>query len=113
MEISKRLDKVNIENKNALDLIQTYDNGQNFFYLDPPYSTGEGYKVCSTKDFEHAKLAKILKNLKGKFLLSYDDSDYIRKLYKGFDIIEISRQKGINNYCPNGREYKELLIKNY
>ena len=37
MEISKRLDKVNIENKNALDLIQTYDNGQNFFYLDPPY----------------------------------------------------------------------------
>ena len=113
MEISKRLDKVNIENKNALDLIQTYDNGQNFFYLDPPYSKGEGYEVCSTKDFEHEKLAETLKNIKGKFLLSYDDSKLIRKLYKGFDIIEISRHKGINNYCPKGREYKELLIKNY
>lgn len=113
MEISKRLDKVNIENKNAFELINTYDNGHNFFYLDPPYSRGEGYEVCSTKDFEHEKLAKTLKNLKGKFLLSYDDSDLIRKLYKKFNIIEISRQKGINNRCPNGREYKELLIKNY
>lgn len=85
----------------------------NFFYCDPPYSKGEGYKVVSTKDFEHEELAKILKNIKGRFLLSYDDSEKIRKLYKGFNIIEISRQKGINNISTQDNEYKELLIKNY
>lgn len=111
--ISKRLDKVIIENKDAFELIENYDDGQNFFYLDPPYSTGTGYKVCSTKNFKHEKLSKLLKKLKSKFLLSYDNSPEIHKLYKDFEIIEITRQKGINNYCPKGREYKELLIKNY
>lgn len=111
--ISKRLDKVIIENKDAFELIKESDNGHNFFYLDPPYSTGAGYKVVSTKNFEHEKLAKLLKGLKSKFLLSYDDSSKIRKLYGSFDIIEVSRQKGINGYCPKGKEYKELLIKNY
>jgi DNA adenine methylase len=113
LEISKRLDKVIIEHKNAFELIQQYDTIDNFFYCDPPYSQGEGYKVCSTKEFQHDKLVKILKNLKGRFLLSYDDSDYIRDLYKDFNIIEVSRQKGINNKTVKEKKYNELLIKNY
>lgn len=112
-EISKRLDKVIIENKNAFELIKNYDNPNQFFYCDPPYSKGEGYKVVSTKDFEHETLAEILKNIKGRFLLSYDDSEKIRKLYKNFNIIEVSRQKGINNVSVKNNEYKELIIKNY
>ena len=51
---------------------------------------------------------------KGRFLLSYNDDETIRKLYKDFEIIEVSRQKGINNTKTlKDREYKELLIKNY
>lgn len=113
LEISKRLDKVIIEHKNAFELIQQYDTIDNFFYCDPPYSQGEGYKVCSTKEFQHDKLVKILKNLKGRFLLSYDDTDYIRDLYKDFNIIEVSRQKGINNKNVKDKKYNELLIRNY
>lgn len=112
-EISKRLDKVLIENKSAFNLIKEYDNKNQFFYLDPPYSTGEGYRVCSTKDFKHKELAQLLKNIKGRFLLSYDDSELIRNLYKDFQIIEVARQKGINNKDVKAKEYKELLIKNY
>lgn len=112
-EISQRLDKVLIENKNAFEIINQYDTAENFFYCDPPYSKGEGYKVCLTKDFEHEKLAKTLRNIKGRFLLSYDDSEYVRNLYKDFNLIEVTRQKGINNKCPKDRNYKELLIKNF
>lgn len=112
-EVAKRLDKVLIENKNAFELIEQYDTADNFFYCDPPYSQGEGYKVCSTKEFEHEKLAKTLKNVKGRFLLSYDDSEYVRNLYKDFNLIEVTRQKGINNKSQKDRNYKELLIKNY
>lgn len=112
-EISKRLDKVLIENKSAFDLIKEYDRENMFFYLDPPYSKGEGYQVCSTKDFEHKRLAEILKNIKGRFLLSYDDSDIIRELYRDFKIVEVSRENGINRKNIKNKEYKELIIKNY
>ena len=112
-EISKRLDKVVIENKSAFELIKMYDSPNQMFYCDPPYTSGEGYKVCSTKNFEHEKLAEVLKGIKGKFLLSYDDSEVIREIYKGFDIIEVSRLKGIGTYLIKNREYREVLIKNF
>jgi DNA adenine methylase len=57
-----------------------------------------------------------LKNIEGRFLLSYDDSPKVRELYKGFEMIEVERQNGINNRQGANREnkiYKELLIANY
>jgi len=110
--ISKRLDKVVIENFDFEELINKYDYEEAFFYLDPPYTEGVGYATTSTKDFEHKKLCECLKKLKGRFLLSYNDSPMVRELYKDFNIIETSRQNGINN-CGSGRIYKELLISNY
>lgn len=108
--ISNRLDKVYIENLDFEDLIKRYDCKNAFFYLDPPYTKGQGYNVVKTKDFEHERLFNCLKNLKGKWLLSYNDSEEIRKLYKDYNIIEIER----NNSLSNKRNiYKELLIKNY
>ena len=112
-EISKRLDKVIIENKDAISLIKQYDCETQFFYCDPPYSKGEGYRVIKTKDFNHIELANTLKKIKGRFLLSYDDSEFIRELYKGYSIFEVQRQKGINNKNIKDNIYKELIIKNY
>ncbi|MDD3149925.1 MAG: DNA adenine methylase [Candidatus Gastranaerophilales bacterium] len=113
LSIHERLDKVIIENLGFEELIAKYDYEDAFFYCDPPYTSGVGYEVISTKDFDHEGLRDCLKNIKGRFLLSYDDSPKIRELYKNFEMIEVTRQKGINNKCPNGREYKELLIANY
>jgi DNA adenine methylase len=113
MAICLRLDRVVIENLDFEELITRYDYEDAFFYCDPPYTSGVGYEVTSTKDFEHERLRDCLKNIKGRFLLSYDDSPKVRELYKDFEMIEVSRQKGINNKCPNGKEYKELLIANY
>jgi len=114
--IHKRLDKVLIENRDFEKLINQYDIEGAFFYCDPPYSQGCGYDVISTKDFDHERLRNTLKNIKGRFLLSYDDSPYIRELYKDFEIIEVTRLNGINNRGGNNRAnkyYKELLIANY
>ena len=114
--IHKRLDKVMIENRDFKKLITQYDCKEAFFYCDPPYSTGCGYEVTSTKDFDHKGLRDTLKNIKGRFLLSYDDSPKIRELYKGFEIVEVERQNGINNRQGTDRAnkiFKELLIANY
>lgn len=111
--IHNRLDKVLIENLDCQELISGYDYEDAFFYCDPPYSTGAGYETTSCEDFNHKGLRDCLKKIKGKFLLSYDDSPKVRELYKGFNILEVQRQKGINNKNPNGNVYKELIIANY
>lgn len=112
-KISKRLDKVIIENLSAMDLIPQYDTENTFFYCDPPYSSGAGYEVVSAAKFEHERLRDTLKNIKGRFLLSYDDAPKIRELYKDFNIIETERINGINRKDIKNNIYKELLICNY
>ncbi len=114
--IHERLDKVMIENRDFETLIKQYDFEDAFFYCDPPYSQGCGYDVTTTKDFDHERLREILGNIKGRFLLSYDDSPKIRELYKGFEMIEVERLNGINNRSDvenRKKIFKELLIANY
>lgn len=114
--IHERLDKVLIENRDFETLIKQYDFEDAFFYCDPPYSTGCGYDVTSTRDFDHERLREILGNIKGRFLLSYDDSPKIRELYKGYEMIEVERLNGINNRSDvenRKKIFKELLIANY
>ncbi len=105
------------QNRDFEKLIKQYDFEDAFFYCDPPYSCGCGYAVTTTEGFAHEKLREVLGNIKGRFLLSYDDSPKIRELYKGFEMIEVERLNGINN--KNGgaerknKMFKELLIANY
>jgi len=92
-------------------LINKYDSPTTFFYLDPPY-----YSVYSgayeTGEINHEELFKLLNNIKGYFLLSYNDAPYIRKLYKDYHITKfISKQSDINS--GRVRLVSELLISNY
>lgn len=107
---ANRLDKVIIENEDFENIFRRYDCKTAFFYLDPPYTEGEGYATVKTKEFEHERLFNSLKNLKGRWLLSYNDCPEIRELYKEYTIIEVER---INSLSVNRQPYKELLIKNY
>lgn len=111
--IADRLDRVTIESLSAFDLIPKYDYDQAFFYCDPPYSCGAGYETTSCKGFKHEELSELLKQVKGRFLLSYDDVPMIRELYKDFNIIPVERVKGINNKNIVDNVYKEVLICNY
>ncbi|MFI3300589.1 MAG: DNA adenine methylase [Candidatus Gastranaerophilales bacterium] len=114
--IHKRLDKTLIENRDFEKLIKQYDHDQAFFYCDPPYTTGCGYEVSSTEGFDHERLRDTLKDIQGRFLLSYDDSPKVRELYKGYEMIAVERLNGINNKQGANREnkmFKELLIANY
>ena len=72
--------------------------------------------MTSTANFDHERLRELLGNIKGRFLLSYDDCPKIRELYKGFEMVEVERLNGINNRQGTNREnkmFKELLIANY
>ncbi|MCK9557831.1 MAG: hypothetical protein PHO85_01180 [Candidatus Cloacimonetes bacterium] len=54
----------------------------------------------------------ILKSIKGRFILSYDDNPDVLKLYKGYDIKHVTRTKGINR--KEGKsEFNEVIIANF
>ena len=57
---------------------------------------------------DHIRLRDTLSAIKGKFLLSYNDDEFIRELYKNYKIEAVERQNNIL-----GGRFKELIITNY
>lgn len=111
-EASERLKMVVIENLDFERLIKTYDRPGALFYLDPPYFDAEKYYPDRFQPEDHERLKRILDNIKGKFILSYNDCQEIRDLYKGYEIFNIDRE---NNLAAKngGKRYRELIIKNF
>ncbi|WP_250278780.1 DNA adenine methylase [[Clostridium] colinum] len=114
-KINERLSKVVIENLDFERCIKKYDKEETLFYLDPPYFNTEAYyKNVDFKTEDHKRLRDVLKNIKGKFLLSYNDCEEIRELYKDFNIEEIERHNNLMaRYKNKDKNYRELIIKNY
>lgn len=110
--VKERLRKTVIENKDFQSLIKTYDREKALFYLDPPYYQAEEYYDVNFTEQDHIRLHDTLKNIKGKFILSYNNSEYIRQIYNRFTIIEVERHN--NLVSKSGSQiYKELIIKNF
>lgn len=111
--ISRRLEKVILENKDFEDLIKQYDRKNSFFYCDPPYFLAEDVYNADYGTLDHQRLFDVLSNIQGKFLLSYNDCEYIRELYKDYEIIEVKRIDNLKQRYEAGSVYHELLIANY
>lgn len=112
--IQERLSRVVIENHDFEKLIKIYDKKNTLFYLDPPYFGTEKYYQVQFSEDDHIRLHNKLKDVKGKFILSYNDCDYIKDLYKNFTIEEVTRQHNLRSkYADKDNTYKELIIKNY
>lgn len=112
LEVSKRLSMVVIENQDFERILKTYDREDALFYLDPPYYETEKYYPDRFNPEDHVRLEEALGRVKGKFLLSYNDCEYIRELYDRYNTIEIERSHNLVQ-GNNKPRYKELLIKNY
>lgn len=111
--VAKRLTNVVIENKDFEDLIKLHDKPGTFIYLDPPYYMTEGFYTGFTRD-DHIRLYRCLANLKhAKFLLSYNDCEFIKELYNEYAISETSRLHSMAQRYNAGSQFGELLIANY
>ena len=83
-------------------------HGDHFMYLDPPYANGErlyGDRGDMHEDFDHAALADLLHARNG-WILSYNDSPYVRSLYRGHRFIEMEWSYGM----ANRRSSNEIII---
>ena len=112
-EFAKRCENVVIENQDFEALIRHYDRTNTFFYCDPPYYTSEYVYDCGFTWEDHLRLYRVLHNLKGKFLLSYNDCPEIRELYRGYSFFDFKRVHSMAQKYEAGKEFPELLIGNY
>ena len=110
---SRRLKDTVIENKDFEALILQYDRDNAFFYCDPPYFETEGHYAVEFRREDHARLRDTLAGCQGKWLVSYNDCEYIRELYKDYQIEAVSRINNLAQRYDNGCEFPEVLISNY
>jgi DNA adenine methylase len=114
-DASRRMVNALVENQDFETLIRHYDRDTAFFYCDPPYFNAEIYEVEFPKK-DHIRLRDLLASVKGKFMLSYNDTPEIRALYEGIPGVhfyEFERLDSIAQRAEPGKMYKELLISNY
>lgn len=97
--VTERLRAVVIENRDAFQVIKQQDHSEALFYLDPPYlettrsnSNHKQYRF-ELGISEHVALAKLLRSVKGKIILSGYPSDlYDRELYVDWRRVERTAQ---------------------
>ena len=115
-EVRERLKRVYIENLPYDRLIKVWDSPETVFYLDPPYVGTEEFYTCRFTDEDHRRLASILAAIQGRFVLSYEVHEVVRKLYPAdrFSVLETCPiRRSLNSKGGKCKEAPELLIGNY
>lgn len=115
--IAKRFEQVSLENNSYEKIISIYDSEDTFFYADPPYfidrksRTSNGRYFHEFEEKDHITLFEKLGSIQGKVMISYYDCEFIRKLYKGWNIERFNVQKGSSD--DGTGKSPEVLIMNY
>lgn len=107
----------NVENMDFEDVIKKYDTPNTYFYCDPPYYRTENY--YANHEFglnSHQRLANVLKNIQGKFSLSYYYFDNLSEWFPSQKYAWANRQFSKSAMAKSGQSQTkatELLIMNY
>ena len=96
------LDFTNIEiyNNDFYDFVNTFINNKTLMFLDPPYYLEKKSKLYGNngdihEEFNHQLLFDLL-NTKKNWILTYNNCEYIRNMYKDHIIIDVNWSYGMN-----------------
>lgn len=90
-----------------------------FIFLDPPYYSTTGSRLYGKNgdlhlSFEHERFANTMKQCNHRWLITYDDTPEVRRLFDFANILPWSLQYGMNNYKQGSAgKGNELFISNY
>ncbi len=117
-ELKQILPKTKITNFDYEEVVNT--EGKNvFIFLDPPYySTAKsalyGKNGHLHKTFDHHRFAESMRKCKHKWLITYDDSKFVRDIFSFATIISWDLTYGMRNVTSKSNQIgKELFISNY
>ena len=113
LAIARRKEQIHVSNMDALDFLSNYlaprrDSESSFVYLDPPYySNGNRLYMNSYKHLHHRDLARYIQETNTlNWVMSYDDTEFIRDLYATAEITTLPLQYSLQRR----RRAQELLI---
>lgn len=103
-------ERIRFDHGNAFAALSKFKNDKRaVFFLDPPYTAGgkrAGSRLYTHNEIDHAHLFSLCEQLRGDFLLTYDNADEVRTLAlrHGFDAKPIAMKN------THHAEMTELLI---
>jgi len=87
-KIARFASRIEVTNLDGIKLIEKFISPMRntFLYLDPPYyGKGSNLYLNAYKDADHERLSKYVRQLSTPWLLSYDNSSFIKSLYTPFE----------------------------
>lgn len=116
VSISHALQHVNISHCEYQTIINKVEK-DDFVYLDPPYDgTFTDYTSDTFGREQQLKLKEFVDTLtnKGvKVMLSNSASDYIKDIYKDYNIVNLTIKYSLGGKNANRGDKQEVLVKNY
>lgn len=110
--------KINmVKNDDFTKIVDDYNDVSSYFYFDPPYwKTENYYSKHNFKIDDHKRLSDVLKNIKGRFSLSYYEFEELSQFYPKNKYRWVSQRfskpaAAKKNMKQNQSE--EILIMNY
>lgn len=108
-DIIHRLRATQIENLDAITCVRKYDSERTLFYIDPPYvhstRTSKNAYVVEMTDEQHRELGHVLKQVRGKVVLSGYDCPLYEELYDDWRRVEYD----LPNNAAGGAEKRRMI----
>lgn len=106
------LSRFEIFNLDFEEFLSATTSDKNLLFLDPPYYLESASKLYGNNgdmhdNFDHERLFKCLQTKKN-WIMTYNNCEYIRNLYKDYTVIETSWSYGMNKT----KESSEIVILN-
>ena len=102
-----------IDNLDFIDFLDRNTSDENLIFLDPPYYLEKKSKLYGNngdmhEHFDHEKLHQCL-TTKSNWLLTYNNCEYIKNLYKDYTILEVNWSYGMCNVQSKSSEEKAKM----
>ena len=96
-------------------VLKEADTGDFVFIDSPYYDTFDRYQASGFSENDHRRLAEMFKSLADKGVMCMEtnsDTDFIKELYKGFNIRAVQVRRSINRNGADRKDH-EVIITNY
>jgi DNA adenine methylase len=108
---NRRLDRVTVENLDWERCARLYDCPGALHFIDPPYTTSNSLTVYKGwTDADVKRLRDVLTGLKGKWIVTLNDTPVNRRIFSGCSFTPVSTKALITNKDNSGRRFAEVII---
>ncbi len=107
--LNVRLDRTVIESESWEKCVERYDRPSTFFFIDPPYIDCTATMYSSWTLADVVRLRERLARLKGRWIVTLNDSPSIRSVFAGCNLSTVHRKVNIDSRRP-AKDYAELII---